>query len=226
MGAWFATRCTHSRPRSFFTQLHFYPFKHLSNCCSCKLPENWIRHSLRLNLCLDKNSGSCSRLWTARSQPPTLRSARKPSIHRSPAVMARCRHAAPSASSMAADRNRNRSDDSRSNRRLRNLTGRRLGACLAVRRHRVMPESCQRYVLMCTRTEPHRVYTRTDKAPHRAPGRAEPGAPSAARVLSCWVRRAGSTRQSVQARHDGRLVDSPPCRRGAVAKWRAGDGDW
>ena len=93
MGVWFVTRCTHSRPRSFITQLHFYPFEHLSNCCSCKPPENWIRHSLRLNLCLDKNSGSCSRLWTARSQPPTLRSARKPSIHRSPAVMARCRHA-------------------------------------------------------------------------------------------------------------------------------------
>ena len=114
MGVWFATRCTHSRPRSFFTQLHFYPFEHLSNCCSCKPPKNWIRHSLRLNLCLDKNSGSCSRLWTARSQPPTLRSARKPSIHRSPAVMARCRRVAPtapSASSMAADRNRNRSEN-------------------------------------------------------------------------------------------------------------------
>ena len=36
------TRRTHSRPRSFFTQLHFYPFEQLSNCCSCKPPESWI----------------------------------------------------------------------------------------------------------------------------------------------------------------------------------------
>ena len=42
MGVWFVTRCTHSRPRSFFTQLHFYPFEQLSNCCSCKPPESWI----------------------------------------------------------------------------------------------------------------------------------------------------------------------------------------
>ena len=41
MGVWFVTRCTHSRPRSFFTQLHFYPFEQLSNCCSCKPPESW-----------------------------------------------------------------------------------------------------------------------------------------------------------------------------------------
>ena len=42
MGVWFVTRCTHSRPRSFITQLHFYPFEQLSNCCSCKPPESWI----------------------------------------------------------------------------------------------------------------------------------------------------------------------------------------
>ena len=35
------TRRTHSRPRSFFTKLHFYPFEQLSNCCSCKPPESW-----------------------------------------------------------------------------------------------------------------------------------------------------------------------------------------
>ena len=36
------TRCTHSRPRSFFTQLHFYPFEQLSNCYNCKPPKSWI----------------------------------------------------------------------------------------------------------------------------------------------------------------------------------------
>ena len=42
MGVWFVTRCTHSRPRSFFTQLHFYPFEQLSNCYNCKPPKSCI----------------------------------------------------------------------------------------------------------------------------------------------------------------------------------------